>query len=353
MLVIETALGEEIYATFNQTEKYICFGNSKGFYIYNVDPFKKILSHNIEGGVSIVKMLYESNIILFVGRNTRSTYPDNKLIIWDDDKKRVLGEISFNYKILGVEVNQKYIAVVTEHKIFIYAFETLLLLKSIETFSNPRGIVALSMKNDFVVFPNNNLGTISIYHIISNQLLQIKAHSNHIDYIYINKDCKYIVTCSEKGTIVRIFDTDNGNLIDEFRRGMEAARISDVVMKDDNSLLLVSSDRGTIHLFQTQLSGPKDRTNLPMANNGYSIGLFRNIIPSYFTLKKSVVQFQMNGIITNSVFEKNSNKIYSLGSNGQFYVLNYEDVNKPIIDKTIKFVRDDIDPFSERTSMIQ
>ena len=125
-------------------------------------------------------------------------------------------------------------------------------------------------------------------------------------------------------------------------------------MKDDNSLLLVSSNTGTIHIFETNLSeGNKNNTLLKKQTNGFNIDFIKNIIPSYFTLKKSVVQFQMNGIITNSVFEKNSKKIYSLGNNGQFYVLNYEDYSKPLIDKTIKFVKDDIDPFTERTSMIQ
>lgn len=354
MLLIETASGEEIYASFNHTEKYICFGNSKGFYIYNVEPFKKILSHYIDGGVSIVKMLYESNIIIFVGRNTRTAYPDNKLIIWDDDKKKVLGEISFNYKIIGVEINNKYIVVITDHKIYIYEFDTLILLKSFETFSNYNGIVALSLKGDYVVFPNNNLGTITIYHIKSNQLLQIKSYTYSIDYVYISKDSKYIVTCSDNGTIVRIFDIEKGNIVDEFRRGFEKVKITNVIMKDDNSLLLVSSNTGTIHIFETHLCRTdKDNIILKKQTNGFNIDFIKSMLPSYFTLKKSVIQFQMNGIITNSVFEKNSKKIYSLGNNGQFYVLNYENYNKPQIDKTIKFVKDDVDPFTERRSMIQ
>ena len=31
-------------------------------------------------------MLYESNIIVFVGRSDSGLYPNNKLIIWDDFK---------------------------------------------------------------------------------------------------------------------------------------------------------------------------------------------------------------------------------------------------------------------------
>ena len=56
-------LTNQTYISFNQTEKYVCFGTNIGFYIYSLNPFKKILSRKIDSGVSIVKMLYESNII--------------------------------------------------------------------------------------------------------------------------------------------------------------------------------------------------------------------------------------------------------------------------------------------------
>ena len=49
----------DTYISFNQTEKYACFGTDIGFYIYSLNPFRKILSRKIDSGVSIVKMLYE------------------------------------------------------------------------------------------------------------------------------------------------------------------------------------------------------------------------------------------------------------------------------------------------------
>ena len=54
----------KVYISFNQTEEYACCGTPIGFYIYCLNPFKKVLSRKISGGVSIVKMLYNSNIIV-------------------------------------------------------------------------------------------------------------------------------------------------------------------------------------------------------------------------------------------------------------------------------------------------
>ena len=102
----------------------------QGFYIYSINPFKKILSRKIEQGISIVKMLYESNIVLFVGRTDKGLYPNNKLIMHGMIvKKAVLGEISYNNKINNICVNKEHIVVLLEKKIYIYTFETLYLKK--------------------------------------------------------------------------------------------------------------------------------------------------------------------------------------------------------------------------------
>ena len=51
-----------LYSSFNHTNDCVVFGTLNGFYVYTVSPFKKIISRKIMGGVSIVKMLYKSNI---------------------------------------------------------------------------------------------------------------------------------------------------------------------------------------------------------------------------------------------------------------------------------------------------
>ena len=58
-----------------------------------------------------------------------------------------------------------------------------------------------------------------------------------------------LATASEKGTLIRIFETFNGTMVNELRRGAHAALIYCINFNHDSSLLCVSSDHGTIHIF--------------------------------------------------------------------------------------------------------
>ena len=70
-----------LYANFNQNKDCIIFGTTIGFYIYTTNPFKKIISRRIIGGVSIIEMLNKSNIMIFTGNVEKGLYPNNKLVV--------------------------------------------------------------------------------------------------------------------------------------------------------------------------------------------------------------------------------------------------------------------------------
>ena len=142
-----------LYSSFNQINDCIIFGTNTGFYVYTLDPFKKIIARKITGGVSIVKMLFKSNIILFVGNVEKGVYPNNKLIVWDDHKREVIGEISFKSKILNIELTKEIIIVVCSNKIYIYNFQNLVLVKSIETGENLKGLCSISNEEHNLNFP--------------------------------------------------------------------------------------------------------------------------------------------------------------------------------------------------------
>lgn len=65
----------------------------------------------------------------------------------------------------------------------------------------------------------------------------------------ISNDGSFVATASEKGTIVRLYKVADGKLLKEFRRGMKPVSITGLAFSSDNSLLLASSNTGTVHLF--------------------------------------------------------------------------------------------------------
>lgn len=342
----------DTYISFNQTEKYACFGTDIGFYIYSLNPFRKILSRKIDSGVSIVKMLYESNIIIFVGKEDKGLYPNNKLIIWDDSKKTVLGEIAYNKPILNVNITKDYIVVLVEKKIYIYKFDTLNLIKTIEVSQHPNNLMCMGLENpEFLVYPSEKTGMISITKLSEDYLEEIQAHNSGIENLFVSNDGNYVITASQTGTLIRIFNITTKEKVSEFRRGVDPTKINDIKLCHNNSILLVSSVKGTIHLYNTGIDPDLNAENT--SYDSYGMPLIKWALPQYFSDKFSFTQFNLTNISTISSFDRNMSTIYSFGQDGQFYELNFEDIENPVIEKTIKYVSDENDPFSQRSSTIR
>lgn len=77
----------------------------------------------------------------------------------------------------------------------------------------------------------------------------IPAHNNPLSQLALNSDGSLLVTCSDKGTLVRVFDTESGTQIKEFRRGATKAEIYSLAFNANSTAVVVSSERGTIHIY--------------------------------------------------------------------------------------------------------
>ena len=301
----------------------------------------------------MIKMLHESNIILFVGKTDRGLYPNNKLIIWDDHKKNVLGEISYNNKIINIDLTKKNIIVLCEHKIYIYEFESLTLVKSIDIVQNTSMISIGSEETDFLIYPGTEQGTVSITKLNSDYYQKVQAHQSNIKTLYLNNSGSHFVTASETGTIVRIFETESGEKVKELRRGVDQAMIKDIKMSEDNSLLLVSSCKGTIHVYNTGINPECESQNSLWENYGSSYIKAIIPVPEYFNSEWSFCKIYLTGIESYSIIKSAEKVIYSFGNDGQFYKIDFSDPEKPTVEKTIKYISDESDPFSERSTTIK
>ena len=63
-----------------------------------------------------------------------------------------------------------------------------------------------------------------------------------------------LATSSDKGTLIRIFSTDDGTALQEVRRGSDKAEIYCISFDKNANWIACSSDKGTIHIFKIALS---------------------------------------------------------------------------------------------------
>lgn len=69
---------------------------------------------DFEGGIKIGEMLFRTNIIGFVGTGNNTSYPNNRLILWDDIQHRPFGELNFQGDVLNVKLRKDRVVVVLE-----------------------------------------------------------------------------------------------------------------------------------------------------------------------------------------------------------------------------------------------
>lgn len=164
-----------------------------------------------------MEMLFRCNVLALVGGGTDPQYPVNKVMIWDDHQSRCIGELSFRSEVKAVKLRRDLIVVVLDQKIFVYNFSDLKILNQIETIANPKGLCAISQNaaSLILVCPGLQKGQIRIEHYASKSTKFIMAHDSRIACFALSADGQLIATCSSKGTLVRIFSTVDGNILQE------------------------------------------------------------------------------------------------------------------------------------------
>ncbi|RYQ90364.1 hypothetical protein Ahy_B09g096484 isoform G [Arachis hypogaea] len=263
-----------LHLSFNQDSGCFAAGTDRGFRIYNCDPFREIFRRDFGpgGGTSLVHMLFRCNILAFVGGGPDPRHPPNKVMIWDDHQSRCIGELSFRSEVKGVRLRRDRIVVVLAHKIFVYNFADLKVLHQIETIANPKGLCEVSHLSGTMVLacPGLQKGQVRVEHYASKRTKFIMAHDSRIACFSLTQDGRLLATASSKGTLVRVFNTLDGSLLQEVRRGADRAEIYSLAFSPTAQWLAVSSDKGTVHVFNLKVDSGLlglDRSNSSSESN--------------------------------------------------------------------------------------
>ena len=92
-------------------------------------------------------MVYKTNIVALVGGGDSPKWPTNKLMLWEDLKQKVIGELSFNAQIKSVKINEEVLVVVLYSSTYIFNFLDLTLIDCLNTYDNPAGICEIALQS--------------------------------------------------------------------------------------------------------------------------------------------------------------------------------------------------------------
>ena len=284
------------------------------------------LKRNLGGGIGLIQILGKSNIFCLCGGGKNPKYSPNKLIIYDDKKAKEIKEFRFNSNIQNCKIKQEKIFIISQNEISIINIKTFPyeIIETIKTCENVYGAcsIAKDPENYLFAWPDTNIGYIELKifsnenELIGNDDIQkyhhIKAHENTIEIIEINFTGTKFSSASDKGTIIRVFNIQDDTLLHEFRRGTEQAIIYNISFDLNDTLLVVSSNRPTVHLFALN----KDIQNSKSMFNGISkILRVGKILQSEWSFAKITVPSNCKSIIASF---SDQNKVVIINYLGNF-----------------------------------
>ncbi|KAJ2558456.1 autophagy protein [Coemansia sp. RSA 1933] len=273
MNVSARAEGDLLFINFNQDYSCLSVGTKNGYKIYNCEPFGKCYARS-EGGIGIVEMLFCTSLVALVGSGDQPALSPRRLQIINTKRQSIICELTFPTTILAVKLNRRRLIAVLEEQIYVYDISNMKLLHTLETPPNPTAICAMSpsSENCFIAYPTpasvsaapqQKQGAVMLppdIPVTSDVMVFdanacepiniIQAHKSPVSCVAINRDGSILATASDKGTVIRVFSLPGAQKIAQFRRGSYPAKIHSITFNATSTLLLVSSDTDTVHIFR-------------------------------------------------------------------------------------------------------
>lgn len=281
--------GDITYLGFNQDNSRFAIGRNDGFQVYCChasstadETFRPQYEMRHADGTSVLGLLYERPLIVHVD-NPEAKGPLSAAITTPSEAPVVTaatplwlmrlynGRMGFKFidgtqqkfssRVLSVKLNGSRLIVIFRDSIYIYDINDMKLKHTIkETPDNILGICALNDR--YLAYPGSSLdGKVYIYDTISLKSVTdaagITAHSSPVSCLAISNIADLLATASKKGTVIRVFSIATKKKLFEFRRGLTTnAEINSMSFSADGTMLCVSSDHPTIHVFKLQPPAP-------------------------------------------------------------------------------------------------
>ena len=318
--------------SFNQDVSCFCVGTEKGFIIYKSSPLNDYYIRNLEGGIGHISMFNTSNIIALVGGGKRPFSALNKLVIWNDATSKVIFEITVDFRIKLIKVKKSLIAIGGKNSIKVYYYDSLeniMNYQEIDSISIPESKINFFSLNldpfqNIIAYLSKKTGEIIIktYNSINENskvnytTKKISAHQTEITLMALNHKGDIIASCSQKGSIIRLYCTLTGCLLKELRRGTDSAEIYSLNFDKTSQYILCSSSKGTVHIFNVKKNKEMKNHKSFLSSIAPLINMQNSILDNEWSFAQYHIDCQINNIAS---FLENENAIVILTEDGMYY----------------------------------
>lgn len=279
--------------SFNQDQGCFACGTETGIRVYNTDPYKGSFRRDFDGGIGQAAMLFRSNIMALVGGGARPKYPDKKVMMWDDEQRKCIGELGFKLPVKTVKLHVEHVVVALESEVYVYRLIDLRLIEIIDTYDNPLGLCAISSETPLILAcPYKAEGFLRIINIGTKTHIEIGAHKSALAALALTYNGSLCASSSVEGKIIRVFSSTTGKLLQVLRRGSDKTTIHCLSFDKSGDWFACSSDKKTIHIFSTaearRISALGKEEGRDVGKNSSSLAF----IP-YFNSERSFAQFRI------------------------------------------------------------
>ncbi|RVX69147.1 hypothetical protein B0A52_06861 [Exophiala mesophila] len=258
--IIDDSTGPvSLCASFNYDSTCFAVGLDTGFCVFNTFPCELKVSRDLNAGIGTAEMLGRYNYLALVGGGKNPRWPQTKVVIWDDAKQKVAITLELKTAVLRVRLTKSWIVIAIQNSIHLYKFSSPPEKTAVfETADNPLGLCCLGSKH--LAFPGRSPGKVQLVELASGNVSIIPAHTSALRAMDLSADGAWLATASETGTLIRVFSTANCTKIAELRRGVDPAYIFSIAISPDSSMLAVTSDKSTLHVFDLPVSPSTPRS---------------------------------------------------------------------------------------------